>query len=166
VYSDPREVTPTGEKWVHEIKLDGFRVLVRRDGGISVFTKQGNDYTGRFPRIVSAVGSLKVRSITLDGAAMCFTNGREDFEKLWDGSRDAVLCAFDMLELNGIDLRKEPYSRGRRSSETYCMGKSSSWTIWLAMDLRYSSTPVRWDWRVSSPSAWIHLMKKASPRSG
>ena len=73
-----------------------------------MLTKQRNDYTGRFPCIVTAVASLKVKSITLDGEAMCFTNGKEDFDKLWNGSRDAVLCAFDLLESNGVDYRQEP----------------------------------------------------------
>ncbi len=103
------ESPPVGEKWVHEIKLDGFRVLVRKaEGKVRVLTKSGADFSKRFPLIVQAVGSLSAKSITLDGEAVCFTDGIEDFDKLWNGSPDAILCAFDLLELNGEDLRAEP----------------------------------------------------------
>jgi bifunctional non-homologous end joining protein LigD len=87
---------PRSERWVHEIKLDGFRALVKRqNGSIRVLTKNGADYTHRFPRIVEAVGMLRVKSIILNGEATCFTLGKEDFDKLWDGSTDAILYWID-----------------------------------------------------------------------
>jgi bifunctional non-homologous end joining protein LigD len=52
---------PSGTGWIHEIKHDGFRILARRDAkGVRLFTRNGYDFTARFPKIVEAVGSLGV----------------------------------------------------------------------------------------------------------
>jgi bifunctional non-homologous end joining protein LigD len=81
-------------------------------------TKQGYDYAHRYTRIVDAIRRLRVRSLVLDGEGMCFSNGREDFDKLWNRLHDheAVLCAFDLLELDGEDLRPLPL-RERKALE-------------------------------------------------
>ena len=61
-YSRPE--APTGKKWIHEIKHDGFRIVARRvDGVVRLQTKQGYDYAERYPLIVEAISSLKVSSI-------------------------------------------------------------------------------------------------------
>jgi bifunctional non-homologous end joining protein LigD len=74
---------PTGKKWIHEIKHDGFRIVARRvDGVVRLQTKQGYDYAERYPLIVEAISSLKVSSIVIDGEAMCFTGAMHDFDKL------------------------------------------------------------------------------------
>jgi ATP dependent DNA ligase-like protein len=52
---------PTGPDWIHEIKLDGFRLMVRRDpAGVRLLTRNGIDWTGRFPLIAEAAGALQV----------------------------------------------------------------------------------------------------------
>jgi bifunctional non-homologous end joining protein LigD len=103
------KVPPAGANWVHEIKLDGFRVLVRKaEGKVRVLTKSGADFSRRFPLIVAAVASLRAKSVTIDGEAVCFTAGEQDFDKLWNGGSDAILCAFDLLELNGVDFCDQP----------------------------------------------------------
>src|SRR3954469_8369087 len=102
---------PTGPLWVHEIKIDGFRIVARKVGGVvRLQTKQGYDYSKRFPRIVEGLLRLRVTSIVLDGEAACFTDMTEDFDKLWNRTHDheAKLCAFDLLELNGEDYRPKP----------------------------------------------------------
>jgi hypothetical protein len=55
---------PSGPGWVHEIKYDGFRMMVRRDAAsVRLFTRNGHDWTERFPLIASAAAALKVRSV-------------------------------------------------------------------------------------------------------
>jgi bifunctional non-homologous end joining protein LigD len=98
--------------WLHEIKHDGFRILARRDSaGVHLITRNGNDFTHRFPFIEMAVKSLPVRSCLIDGEAIvCDQHGLAVFE-LIRGHRaiaSAVHCAFDLLELDGQDLRREP----------------------------------------------------------
>ena len=110
----PTRVTqaPTGERWVHEIKHDGFRIIARRVGNdVRLFTKQGADYSKRYPLVVEAINRLRVSSIVLDGEAICVgPNGLPDFDALWNRTDDArvLLFAFDLLELNGDDFRERP----------------------------------------------------------
>ena len=71
----------------------------------------GNDLTARFPLIVEALSPLRARSIILDGEAVaCGDNGIPDFDRLRYCHHDdsVLLCAFDLLELDGDDLRREP----------------------------------------------------------
>lgn len=63
---------PTGPGWIHEIKHDGYRMQVRKDGDrVRLFTRRGFDWTERYPRIVAAARKIKARSCTLDGEAVC-----------------------------------------------------------------------------------------------
>lgn len=97
---------------MHEIKHDGYRLIARRvEGRVRLYTKRGYDWMERYPLIVEAVMRLRVRSIVLDGEAMCFDRkGRHDFDALWNRTNDqsARLCAFDLLELDGEDFRQKP----------------------------------------------------------
>jgi bifunctional non-homologous end joining protein LigD len=62
---------PSGPDWVHEVKHDGYRLIVRRDGPtVRLFTRRGYDWTGRYPAIASAAAKLKARSFTMDGEAV------------------------------------------------------------------------------------------------
>jgi bifunctional non-homologous end joining protein LigD len=59
---------PSGPGWVHEIKHDGFRMMVRRDpAGVRLLTRNGHDWSPRYPQILEAAGALKVRSFLVDG---------------------------------------------------------------------------------------------------
>jgi bifunctional non-homologous end joining protein LigD len=108
----PAKVPPSGPGWIHEIKHDGFRILARRDGaGVQLITRHGNDFTARFPLVASAVAALPARSCLIDGEAIvCDENGLAVFELIRGGGSktSAVLCAFDLLELDGRDLRRRP----------------------------------------------------------
>jgi bifunctional non-homologous end joining protein LigD len=109
---------PSGERWVYEPKIDGFRIIARRvNTVVRLQTKQGYDYSNRYPRIVEALLRLKVSSIVLDGEAACFTGMGDDFDKLWNRAHDheAKLCAFDLLELNGDDYRTKPLLERKRT---------------------------------------------------
>jgi bifunctional non-homologous end joining protein LigD len=103
---------PSGDRWVHEIKHDGFRLIARRGGAtVKLYTRRGCDWSKRYPLITEAIARLRVSSIVLDGEAMCFDcDGGHDFDALWNRTSDhsARLCAFDLLELNGEDYRNRP----------------------------------------------------------
>jgi bifunctional non-homologous end joining protein LigD len=101
---------PSGPGWVHEIKHDGFRLMVRRDGaGVRLLTRRGHDWSDRFPLIRISAATLPVRSCLIDGEAVCCDeDGVAVFQKLRIRRDNAVfLYAFDLLELDGIDLRRE-----------------------------------------------------------
>ena len=95
----------------HEIKHDGFRILARRDSaGVRLITRKGNDFSSRFPFIAMAVSKLPVRSCLIDGEAIvCDDNGLAVFELIrrHRAGEHAVLSAFDLLELDGKDLRRK-----------------------------------------------------------
>jgi bifunctional non-homologous end joining protein LigD len=108
----PAKAPPSGAGWIHEIKHDGFRILARRDGvGVRLITRNGNDFTHRFPFIEMAIKSLPVRSCLIDGEAIvCDDNGLAVFDLIrrHGALASAIHCAFDLLELDGRDLRREP----------------------------------------------------------
>src|SRR5262245_38956393 len=103
---------PLGPGWLHEIKYDGFRLMARRDGrSVRLLTRRGYDWTSRFRRIADAVASLRCRSCLIDGEAVaCDDQGMPDFKLLVRNRQyaSAQLYAFDLLELDGEDLRAEP----------------------------------------------------------
>src|SRR5215471_16842673 len=111
----PAKAPPSGPGWLHEIKHDGFRILARRDSaGVRLITRNGNDFSSRFPFIAMAVGKLPVRSCLIDGEAIvCDESGLAVFDLIrgHGGKASAVLCAFDLLELDGKDLRREPIEK-------------------------------------------------------
>jgi bifunctional non-homologous end joining protein LigD len=112
---------PKGDRWLHEIKWDGYRLMLRIDRGrVTVLTRRGHDWTARFPTIAEAARRLPVTSAMIDGEAVVETaSGVPDFSALQAalGARDgpghkaaheAVLYAFDLLHLDGRDLRGLP----------------------------------------------------------
>jgi bifunctional non-homologous end joining protein LigD len=103
---------PAGPGWIHEIKHDGFRIIGRRDtAGVRLITRNGYDFTKRFPLIMAALEALPARSCVVDGEAVaCDERGLSIFEMIrWRRHDNVVsLCAFDLLELDGEDLRREP----------------------------------------------------------
>src|SRR5262249_16860499 len=108
----PAKAPPSGSGWLHEIKHDGFRILARRNSrGVRLITRNGNDFTARFPLISSAIAALPTGSCMIDGEAIvCDENGLAVFDLIrGHGSKtSAVLCAFDLLELDERDLRRRP----------------------------------------------------------
>jgi ATP-dependent DNA ligase len=94
---------PAGPGWLHEIKHDGFRMIVRWEASrVRLYTRHGNDWTARYPLIVSAVSSLRCRSCLIDGEVVVTDDrGLSDFERLRSRRHDhrAFLYAFDLVEL-------------------------------------------------------------------
>ena len=108
----PADKPPSGSNWTHEIKHDGYRMMARREPvGIRMLTRRGNDWSGRFPLVVKAVNHLKVRSCPIDGEVVCCDErGLAIFATLRERRNEATafLYAFDLLELDGNDMRREP----------------------------------------------------------
>jgi bifunctional non-homologous end joining protein LigD len=103
---------PSGALWLHEIKHDGFRVIARKDGmRVRLFSRPGNDLTARFPLIVEALARLRPRSCIVDGEAVsCGEDGIASFDRIRHRHYDhtVFLYAFDLIELDGEDLRRDP----------------------------------------------------------
>jgi ATP-dependent DNA ligase len=103
---------PSGDTWLHEIKHDGFRVIARKNGErVRLYSRPGNDLTYRFPLIVEALARLRSRSCIIDGEAVCCDEeGMPRFDRIRYRRHDAsvFLYAFDLIELSGDDLRREP----------------------------------------------------------
>ena len=103
---------PSGVLWLHEIKHDGFRVIARKDGArVRLYSRPGNDLTDRFSLIVEALARLGSRSCIIDGEAVaCDERGIAAFDRIrYRRNDDCVfLYAFDLIELNGDDLRRDP----------------------------------------------------------
>src|SRR5436190_24281145 len=75
---------PSGPLWVHEIKHDGYRLMVRRDGEpVRCFTRNGNDWADRFTGIVDAALRIKAQSFLIDGEVVIFRDDQTpDFQAL------------------------------------------------------------------------------------
>ncbi|WP_202988751.1 MULTISPECIES: DNA ligase D [Nitrobacteraceae] len=108
------DAVPAGDRWIHEMKYDGYRTLVAVGGGEArAYTRSGLDWSGRFPSILSDARKLKVRSALIDGEAVVLDpEGRSNFQKLQGALKGAPASidyfAFDLLELNGDDLTSLP----------------------------------------------------------
>jgi ATP-dependent DNA ligase len=101
---------PAGPEWLHEIKYDGFRLRVER---VRLITRGGYDWTKRFPWIVEAAPKNRQKRFVIDGeAVMLGVDGISDFNALLSGrhNEEVQLCAFDVLAMDGDDLRRLPLS--------------------------------------------------------
>jgi bifunctional non-homologous end joining protein LigD len=103
---------PSGGQWLHEIKHDGFRIIARKEGPrVRLYSRPGDDLTSRFPLIVETLARLRSRSCILDGEAVaCNDNGVASFDLVRHhrANESVFLYAFDLIELNGDDLRRDP----------------------------------------------------------
>jgi bifunctional non-homologous end joining protein LigD len=105
---------PSGERWLHEIKFDGYRVQVHlANEAVKVFTRRGNDWTKRFRKIADDASHISAGSAIIDGEVVVpAEDGTTDFSVLQNElkgkSTKIVLVAFDLLYMNGVDLRKLP----------------------------------------------------------
>jgi len=106
---------PSGDEWLHEIKYDGYRIGARvRKGRVSLYTRNGNDWTASFPDIADAVGNLRLDDALIDGeAAVVLPDGRTSFQAMQNAGDAAnrgtiVYFVFDLLRLNGASLETLP----------------------------------------------------------
>ena len=116
-FTDPQlctlvDTVPSGSAWMHEVKYDGYRALIAIGGGTAkIYTRSGLDWTDKFQSIADAAAQLPVDTALLDGEIVAFKDGHPDFSTLKDAissGGDMTFFAFDLLDLNGEDLRPLP----------------------------------------------------------
>jgi bifunctional non-homologous end joining protein LigD len=104
------ETPPAGDDWLHEIKHDGYRIVARIDeGDVQLVSRNGKDWTKEFPQVARAASRLPAGTALLDGeVAALMPNGTTSFQALQrraDGAVPLVYFVFDLLHLDGWDLR-------------------------------------------------------------
>jgi bifunctional non-homologous end joining protein LigD len=108
------DAVPAGNRWLHEMKYDGYRVLLAVGGGEArAYTRSGLDWSEKFSALTEAAAGLKVRSALIDGEAVVLgPDGRSSFQALQGALKGAPgsidYFAFDLLELDGEDLTLLP----------------------------------------------------------
>jgi bifunctional non-homologous end joining protein LigD len=110
---------PEGDQWLYELKLDGYRALLIKEGEkVRIISRNQNDLTANYPAIVAAATKLKTQSAVLDGEVVALdAHGRPSFQALQhratQGSHAIAYYAFDLLHLDGRDLTREPLDARR-----------------------------------------------------
>ena len=105
---------PDRPEWIHEVKHDGYRLIVQREGKrVRLFTRNGHDWSKRYPLIVEAALRNRNSSFVIDGEAVLLgVDGHLRFQRaaLPQARSEVEFYAFDMLVSDGEDLRKLPLS--------------------------------------------------------
>src|SRR3954452_4131887 len=108
---------PVGPGWLHEIKFDGYRVIARKDGDqVRIWARTTSDYSKAFTRIRDAVAALPIENAVIDGEAVVLRpDDRCGFEALRsrEGQGEAILVAYDLMQVEGEDVRGEPLEQRR-----------------------------------------------------
>lgn len=107
---------PEGDVWLHEVKLDGYRLQARFEGGkVSLLTRRGSDWTARMPALAKALRTIETDGTLIDGELVVLDGerGLPDFQALQNALREGakeelVYFAFDLLFADGVDLRPLP----------------------------------------------------------
>ena len=115
-----KSVPPTGDGWIHEVKFDGWRVQLHKDGDqVTVYSRNGSDFTARFPYMRDSLIALPSRSAVMDAELVaCGSDGQPDFYALMTRNIDG-LCAwcFDIMQIDGRDMRSRALREGRPAAE-------------------------------------------------
>jgi len=113
-----RAAPPQGDGWLHEVKFDGWRAQLHKVNGKGVvFSRRGSDISRRFRVVAEAVTRLRCDSVIIDAEIVVSgEDGAPDFEALMKGDT-GQLCAwcFDVLLLDGVDLRKLPLAERKKA---------------------------------------------------
>jgi ATP-dependent DNA ligase len=121
------KAVPAGEAWFHEVKYDGYRLRIERDGAsVRLITRGGYDWSGRYPWIAAAARRNRVKQFVIDGEAVILgVDGISDFNALHSGKHNAEvqLCAFDVLAIDGEDLRDLPLSMRKTNLDRLLRGR-------------------------------------------
>src|SRR6476646_1524778 len=102
------DAPPASGDWAYELKYDGFRaVCAVVDGGIAMWSRNELDLEPRFPAVAAALSKLKVPDVVIDGEIVVLDEqGAPRFQLLQQGDRREILIVFDILWLDGEDLRR------------------------------------------------------------
>lgn len=108
------ERPPEGDAWIHEVKFDGYRSqIIIDDAEVRILTRRGLDWTAKYRDLAETARGLNVRSAIIDGEIIVLNDaGVSDFGELRKAitgrQHDLYFVAFDLLHLNGHDLRDMP----------------------------------------------------------
>jgi bifunctional non-homologous end joining protein LigD len=147
---------PDRPDWLHEVKYDGYRLRVERDGvRVRLITRGGYDWTKRYPWIVEAALKNRQKRFVIDGEAVILgVDGVSDFNALHSGrhNEEVQLCAFDILVEGGDDFRKLPLHL-RKTSLNGCwhagqMASSIRSNVARSVPI-YFGQHVGWGWKGS-----------------
>ncbi|APO52708.1 DNA ligase [Bradyrhizobium diazoefficiens] len=112
---------PAGPDWLHEVKHDGYRLRLERDGDrVRLITRGGYNWADRYPWITEAARKVRQKHFVLDGEAVVLgVDGTSDFNALHSRKHDdeVQFCAFDILAESGDDLRMLPLSMRKANLE-------------------------------------------------
>ncbi len=125
-----KETPPSGAAWAHELKFDGYRIqALLSQRRVKLITRNGKDWTTRYPAVTAALAKLTVQSAAIDGELVALdSDGRSNFSALQaatDAGMDDILAyfAFDLLFLDGENLQRRPLSE-RKSALRKLLPKS------------------------------------------
>jgi len=146
---------PSSPDWFHEIKYDGYRLRVERDGDrVRLITRGGYDWTKRYPWIVESALKNRYKQFVIDGEAVILgVDGISDFNALHSGkhNNEVQLYAFDILAFDGDDLRPLPLSMRKAHLERLLARRPDG--IFISpfeqgeIGPDSSARPAAWDWR-------------------
>jgi len=109
----PTQTSPAGDRWVHEVKYDGYRILARIDAGaVRLYSRNRRDWTTKFPSIARAAAAVPLENGWIDGEIVILdAKGRSSFQALQNAlsitnTGETIYYAFDLPYLNGYDLRR------------------------------------------------------------
>jgi len=126
------DTPPSGDEWLHEIKYDGYRIGARvRKGRVSLYTRNGNDWTAAFPEVADAVAKLRLDDALIDGeVAVVLPDGRTSFQALQNTGAaknrgTLVYFVFDLLRLNGKDPERLPLEERKALLKKLLGGRST-----------------------------------------
>jgi bifunctional non-homologous end joining protein LigD len=126
-----KTAAPAGPDWIHEVKYDGYRLRVERNGDrVRLLSKSGHDWTKRYPWIVETARKIRKKQFILDGEAVVLgVDGLSNYNDLHSRQYDeeVQLYAFDILAYEGDDLTRLPLHCGRPISTSCCAaGRTAS----------------------------------------
>ena len=126
-----RSAPPSGNHWLHEVKFDGRRIQLHKHGRlVDIYTKGGHRCAHKLELIAAALTHLPVRSCIIDGElTACDEYGLPNFHELHfhNGRTERCVWAFDLLYLDGIDLREDPLSYRKRRLEKLVLKVRDGW---------------------------------------
>ncbi|SFV19472.1 hypothetical protein [Bradyrhizobium arachidis] len=159
---------PSGARWIHEIKFDGYRVQVHlANEAVKVFTRRGHDWTNRFKKVADDAWHIKAGSAIVDGEVVVpAADGTTDFSVLQNElkgkSTSIVLVAFDLLYLNGRDLRKLPLIQRKAELKKIIAGTEIQFSESFEIEApTCSPMPARSAWRAWSPRSATAYTQRA-----
>lgn len=109
---------PVGPGWLHEIKFDGYRAQLHKNGDkVALYSKNGKDFTARFKAVARAVAELPAKSFIIDAEIVANdAEGRPDFRALHSGAKEGLSAwCFDLLALDGRDCTRDPLTARRKA---------------------------------------------------